>query len=328
MIVLKIESIGKNMNSQERLLTIFLRLQAGKRLSKANLSEEFGVDPKSIQRDISKLKRILEEQSFSNSEIAFNTSDNTYRLIGKTTFNRKDILVISKILLENRALNKSELNSLLEGLLALLSIEEKKEVEAIISSERLNYKSLTNDRDRIDIIWKLSEAIRREQMLDIRYKAPSKDAKSHNIFPVSLYYDAHYFYLVAYNLKHADNTTFRVDRIESLSESHVKKPKISYGRKYRDGDVRNQKVDAFEGEKIKVELLYTGNPEIVFDQFPNHEILPSDKGEVIVRIETQNTPGLKRWILGQMTEITVLSPHSLIEEIKELLEKTLKNYKK
>ena len=156
MIVLILESVGKNMNSQERLLTIFLRLQAGKRLSKAKLSEEFGVVPKSIQRDISRLKRILGEQIFLNSEIAFDTSDNTYRLIGKTTFNKKDILVISKILLENRALNQSELNSLLEGLLALLSIEEKKEVEAIISSERLNYKSLTNNRDRIYTFWKLS----------------------------------------------------------------------------------------------------------------------------------------------------------------------------
>ena len=125
MIVLILESVGKNMNSQERILTIFLRLQAGKRLSKAKLSEEFGVDPKSIQRDISRLKKILGELTFSNSEIAFDTSDNTYRLIGKTTFNKKDILVISKILLENRALNQSELNSLLEGLLALLSIEEK-----------------------------------------------------------------------------------------------------------------------------------------------------------------------------------------------------------
>lgn len=50
------------MNSQERLLTIFLRLQAGERLSKARLSTEFGVDPKSIQRDISRLKGTLEEK--------------------------------------------------------------------------------------------------------------------------------------------------------------------------------------------------------------------------------------------------------------------------
>ena len=316
------------MNSQERLLTIFLRLQAGERLSKARLSTEFGVDPKSIQRDISRLKGILAENHNLGLEIIFDTSDNTYRLIGKTIFNKKDILVISKILLENRALNKSELYSLLEDLLALLSIEEKKEVEAIISSERLRYKSLTNDRDRIDTIWNLSEAIRKERMLEIEYKAPLKDAKSHIIFPVSLYYDAHYFYLVAYHLKHGKHTTFRVDRIENLSESHVKKPEIPHRFKYRDGEVRNQKVDAFEGEKINVKLRYTGIPEIVFDQFPNHEIISCDKGDMIVRIETQDTPGLKRWILGQEDEITVLYPQSLADSIQNSLEKMLKNYKK
>ena len=313
---------------KERILTIFLRLHAGKRLSKAQLKEEFGVDPKSIQRDIAFLREILEENSHLGLEIVFDSLDNTYRLIGKTIFNKKDILVISKILLENRALNKSELYSLLEGLLALLSIKEKKEVEAIIRSERFNYKSLTNDKNRIDTIWNLSEAIRRERMLEIEYKAPLKDAKSHIIFPVSLYYDAHYFYLVAYHLKHENYTTFRVDRIESLSESHVKKPGISYGRKYRDGDVRNQKVDAFEGRKIKVGLRYTGIPEIVLDQFPNHEILSEEKGNMIIQIETQDTPGLKRWILGQEDEITVLYPQSLADSIQNSLEKILKNYKK
>ena len=316
------------MKPQERLLTIFFRLQAGERLSKAQLSDEYGIDYRTAQRYISTLKSFLQDQLISNLEIVFDTKDNTYRLMGKTTFNKKDILVISKILLENRALNKSELNSLLEGLLALLSIEEKKEVNAIISSERLNYQSLTNDKDRIDTIWFLSEAIRREQTLEIEYRAPLKDVKNHIIFPVSLYYDAHYFYLVAYHLKHENYTTFRVDRMESLSESYVKKPEISYGRKYRDGDVRNQKVDAFEGRKIKVKLRYTGIPEIVFDQFPNHEIISCDKGDMIVQIETQDTPGLKRWILGQEDEITVLYPQSLADSIQNSLEKMLNNYKK
>ena len=113
-------------NSQERLLTIFLRLQAGKKLIKTRLSKEIVVDPKSIQRDISRLKGILEENPHLGLEIVFDSLDNIYRLIGKTTFNNKDILGISKILLENRSLNKSELNSLLEDPLALLSIEEKK----------------------------------------------------------------------------------------------------------------------------------------------------------------------------------------------------------
>ncbi|CAM1666910.1 helix-turn-helix transcriptional regulator [Streptococcus mitis] len=316
------------MKPQERLLTIFLRLQAGERLSKAQLSDEYGIDNRTAQRYMSTLKSFLQDRRISNTEIKFDTSDNTYRLIAKTTFNKKDILVISKILLENHALNKSELNSLLEDLLSLLSREEKKEIEAIIGSERFNYKSLTNDKDRIDTIWILSEAIRRERTLEIKYKAPLKDVKSHIIFPVSLYYDAHYFYLVAYHLKHEKYTTFRVDRIESLSKSHIKKPQISYGHKYRDGDVRNQKVDAFEGTKIDVTLIYKGNAEIVLDQFPEREILSENHDEIKVKIKTQNTPGLKRWILGQGEAVTLLDPPELIEEIQESLEKTLKIYKK
>ncbi|HIH3902675.1 TPA: helix-turn-helix transcriptional regulator, partial [Streptococcus pneumoniae] len=304
------------------------RLQAGERLSKAQLSDEYEIDYRTVQRYMSTLKNFLQEQRISNTEIKFDTSDNTYRLIAKTTFNKKDILVISKILLENRALNKSELYSLLEDLLSLLSSEEQKEIDAIIGSERFNYKSLTNDKDRIDTIWILSEAIRREQMLEIEYKAPLKDIKSHIIFPVSLYYDAHYFYLVAYHLKHENYTTYRVDRMESLSESHVKKPEISYGRKYRDGEVRNQKVDAFEGRKIDVTLIYKGNTEIVLDQFPEREILSENHDEIKVKIKTQDTPGLKRWILGQGDAVTLLSPSKLIEEIQESLENTLRNYKK
>lgn len=316
------------MKPQERLLTIFFRLQAGERLSKAQLSKKFGIDNRTVQRDMSILKNFLQDQHISNTEIKFDGTDNTYRLIAKTTFNKKDILVISKILLENHALNKSELNSLLKDLLSLLSSEEQKEIEAIIGSERFNYKSLTNDKDRIDTIWILSEAIRREQMLEIEYKAPLKDVKSHIIFPVSLYYDAHYFYLVAYHLKHEKYTTYRVDRIETFSKSQKKKPLISHKDKYKDGEVRNRKVDAFAGKKIDVTLIYKGNSEIVLDQFPEREILSENYDEIKVKITSQNTPGLKRWILGQGEAVTLLDPPELIEEIQESLEKTLKNYKK
>ena len=39
------------MNGQERLLRIFLRLQAGAHLSKCQLADEFEISEKMIQRD-------------------------------------------------------------------------------------------------------------------------------------------------------------------------------------------------------------------------------------------------------------------------------------
>ena len=111
------------------------------------------------------------------------------------------------------------MNSLLESLLSLLSSGEMREVKSIIENEHFNYKSLTNEKDRIETVWFISEAIRSKQMLEIDYTSPLKEKKTHIIFPVSLYYDAHYFYLVAYYTKHEDYAIFRTDSIDRLKIS-------------------------------------------------------------------------------------------------------------
>lgn len=52
------------MKPQERLLTIFLRLQAGQRLSKAQLSKEFEIDNRTAQRYISTLKNFFARSTY------------------------------------------------------------------------------------------------------------------------------------------------------------------------------------------------------------------------------------------------------------------------
>ena len=41
---------------------------------------------------------------------------------------------------------------------------------------------------------------------------------------------------------------------------------------------------------------------------------------------SQDTPGLKRWLLSQAESLTVLSPQSLIDDVKTLIEKMQGNY--
>jgi len=93
---------------------------------------------------------------------------------------------ISKILLENRSLNKEENKALLDSLLALISKDEQKEVSSIIASELLNYAPLSDTQNRIDKVWEWSELIRKELVLDIDYQSPYNTKKRHTIFPVSL----------------------------------------------------------------------------------------------------------------------------------------------
>ena len=314
------------MNDQERLLTIFLRLQSGAHLSKAQLADEFGVSEKTIQRDFSLLSGFLDTQPMVAAELAYDAKHHTRYLKGKSLFNKKDILVISKILLENRSLNKEENKSLLDSLLALISKDEQSEVSSIIASELLNYAPLSDTQNRIDKVWEWSEMIRKELVLDIDYQSPYNTEKRHTIFPVSLYYDTHYFYIVAYNLLFDSYMTLKLDRILSWKESKKEKPSLSYGRKFRDGEIRNKRVDPFIGKELNIRVLFVNDPAIVVDQFPLATIIEKTSNGNIIEFVSQDTPGLKRWLLSQSDALTVLSPQSLIDDVKTLIKRMQENY--
>ncbi|HEL1583076.1 TPA: WYL domain-containing protein [Streptococcus suis] len=315
------------MGGAERLLTIFLRLQAGEYLTKAELAEEYEVSEKTIQRDFSFLDSFVESQPFFIGELEYMHSTYKRNLKKKSRFNKKEILVISKILLENRALNKEENDALLDGLLSLLSKNDQKEIERIIASEKLNYAPLTDQQHRIDKVWIFSEYIRKEQMVEFNYLSPyRKVEKKHNALVVALYYDDHYFYLKAYDIENQDYRDFRLDRVITWKDSTVEKPRIEYRDLYKDGEHRNFKVDAFSGKSITFKIRYTNDPNIILDRFPKAKVIKSDEDSCEISIESQNTLGLKRYIISQLDGLTVLSPQSFADDIKETLEKMLNNY--
>ena len=159
------------MNDQERLLNdSFYAYEFGTQLGKKQLAQEFEVSEKTIQRDFSLLRDILSSHTSYSGDFLYNRKTNKYCLASKSVFNKKDILVISKILLENRALNRPEIDSLLKNLLVLVPRDDQKEIEQIIGSEKLNYAPLTDQQNRIEKIWNLSESILHEQVLDIVYQ--------------------------------------------------------------------------------------------------------------------------------------------------------------
>lgn len=211
--------------------------------------------------------------------------------------------------------------------MTLVSTENQKEIERIIASEKLNYAPLTDTQDRIDKVWIFSEFIRQKKMIEFDYTSPyRKGTKKHTALFDALYYDNHYFYLKGFDIEKQMYLDFRLDRVISWRNSDVKKPRIAYRDVYKDGEHRNLKVDAFSGERIRFTVFYTQDPNILLDKFPRAEITKTYKNGCEIEIESQNTLGLKLYIISQLDGLKVLSPPSLIEEIKDILEKMQKNY--
>lgn len=120
--------------------------------------------------------------------------------------------------------------------------------------------------------------------------------------------------------------TLKLDRILGWKESKKEKPSLSYGRKFRDGEIRNKRVDSFIGKELNIRILFVNDPTIIVDQFPTEKITEKTSTGNIIEFVSQDTPGLKRWLLSQAESLTVLSPQSLIDDVKTLIEKMQGNY--
>ena len=102
-----------------RILSIYERLVKGKVLNKEQLALEFGVNNKSIQRDIEQIKFYLANQpEYASLELKYSRKYRGYQLLGSENQNlkREGLLAMVKILLASRAFNEKEMNYLKERL--------------------------------------------------------------------------------------------------------------------------------------------------------------------------------------------------------------------
>ena len=89
----------------------------GKMISKAEESLKFGVDERSIQRDIDDIRAFLNTRAVEDvadqRKIAYNRVKKGYEMTGceGSMMSNSEILAVSKILLESRAFTKEEIET-------------------------------------------------------------------------------------------------------------------------------------------------------------------------------------------------------------------------
>ena len=104
--------------SQERTLTIFLRLFAGQTLSKQALTDEFQISPKAIQRDLMHIKAAIADTNLAKELTIPDQPKGTYVLhqTHPTKLNDKQIMAMCQVLLASRSLSKPEMTDLIAQL--------------------------------------------------------------------------------------------------------------------------------------------------------------------------------------------------------------------
>lgn len=332
----------KSKNS--RILDMYERLCAGKVLNKAEEARRFGIDERSVQRDIEDIRTFLDERRISdpgdNRQVCYDRKKKGYVLTGNPSplMTNSEILAVSKILLESRAFSKQEMWDILDKLVSgCVPQRNMKLVSDLLANEKYHYVELSNPANIQDKLWDMGNAIQQKTLLQISYTRQGEASAPVDriVEPVSILFSEYYFYLNAYIVeklgedryahKYDYPAIFRIDRIASYCSLN-QKFSLPYANRFQEGEFRKRIQFMYAGQLEKVRFQYAGRSvEAVLDRLPTAKILSQNEQCYILEAEVYGE-GILMWFLSQGDRIEVLEPAGMREKMKQMLLDMLGKY--
>ena len=336
--------MGEKNSKNFRTLDMYVRLCEGKSIDEEEEAVKFGVSKRSIQRDIEDIRAFLAEcavmHSSNECKVEYNSDMKKHIMVGNKSslMSNSEVLAVSKILLESRAFTKKEIDTILKKLVAGCVPQDNEElVKKLILNEQYHYVELHHKSYFQDRLWEIGLAIQKHKYLEITYQkqGENKEFRKHIVQPVAIMFSEYYFYLNAYVTKqdekgkyirkHEYPVIFRIDRISECKETG-ETFHIEYANRFEEGEFRKRIQFMYAGELMKLQLKYTGSSvEAILDRLPTAKIVSEMEGEYIIEAEVYGK-GIVMWLLSQGSNMEVLKPESLRQEMKETLLKMLEKY--
>ena len=311
-----------------RVLQIYTKLTEGYVVNKAEEALRYGVNERSIQRDIEHIRIFLEEDTvrsgISNS-IIYDRFEKGYKLetIYKMRLQNSEVLALCKILLDSRAFTKDEMVDMLDKLITCCVPESnQKMVKSLIKNEEFHYIEPNHKTVFIDKMWDIGKAINNHQYIEITYKGiQGKHGHIRKIKPVAIMFSDYYFYLAAFiddeetkknfNLiNDANPTIYRIDRLKDykILEEKFSSP---YVNRFEEGEFKKRVQFMFAGKLRRVHFEYRGySVEAVLDRLPTAEIkrkkFDDDLGRDVYEITAEvYGDGIDMWFRSQGENVRV-----------------------
>ena len=306
-----------------RVLGIYTKLMNGYLINKAEEAQNYGVNERSIQRDIEDIRQYLESDNHTNgftNSVLYDRAQKGYRLeqIYHASLTNAEVLAVYKILLDSRSLTRAEMTAILDKLIeCCVPKANQKLVADLIRNEEFHYVEPRHKTVFIDKMWTLGQAIRDCQYIQIDYER----TKDHSIVtrklkPVAILFSEYYFYLTAFIddpkvqqdfevLNDSFPTIYRVDRIKKLTvlDEHFH---IPYSSRFEEGEFRKLVQFMYGGKLQTVKFKYSG-PDIdaVLDRLPTAKVLDEDNGVYTVSAEVFGK-GIDMWLRSQGSYVQLL----------------------
>ena len=302
-----------------RLLYLYQDFIKGAGIQKKTAADRFGVNERSLQRDIEDLRCFFANQT-PPGEIIYDARQKVYRLIERDTahLSNSEVLAVCKILLESRSMRRDEMIPILDKLVGCcVPAEQRRAVVDLLANEKHLYIEPHHGKRLLDGLWELGEAIQKHLVTEITYeKLKGSETVQRTIEPVGLMFSEYYFYLVAFirdidrktEFENPDDlfpTIYRVDRIHSfrVTNEHFQVP---YLERFQEGEFRKRVQFMYGGKLQKIRFKYTGpSIEAVLDRLPTAEIEEKTEDSWIVKAEVFGK-GIEMWLRSQGEYVKIM----------------------
>ena len=307
----------------ERILGIYTKLLSGNIVNKLKEAQEYGVNERTIQRDIEDIRCYMEteaERTGCINSVVYDRIKKGYRLeqIYKMKLTNSEVLAVCKILLDSRAFTKKEMTDMLDKLVACcVPKENQKMVTDLISNEEFHYVEPRHRTQFIDTMWDIGQAIRESRYIEIQYfRIKDKSIVTRKVKPAAIMFSEYYFYLTAFIddeevrkdfdvINDAFPTIYRIDRIRKLKVLD-ERFHIPYGSRFEEGEFRKRVQFMYGGKLQKVKFKYSGNDvDSVLDRLPTAEIVGEDDGIYTISAEVFGK-GIDMWLRSQGNKVKVV----------------------
>ena len=155
--------------------------------------------------------------------------------------------------------------------------------------------------------------------------------------PVGIIFSEYYFYLIAYmeelkpnalDYNHVKDDHLRIFRIDRFNDYKVinRNFYVPYSNRFEEGEFRKRIQFMYLGELLRVKFEFYGpRIEPVLDRLPTATIIEQDFNKFVVEAEVYGR-GIDMWLRSQGSTVKVLSPSSLVDEMKKEAQRVLELY--
>ena len=298
------------------------------------LESECGItaDRRSIYRDIAALRNVFGMDIEGGQ-------GGRYRLVSHQ-FQIDDLKILAECVRAAKFVSESKSNEIISSLESLCSTYEADELSAevfLVGRVKTTQKGTLNILSTINTAMakrvdgkphepkKISFKYLHNTIDDIHSSVDSRKGTLRTVSPYRLILNDGFYYLLAYDDKHKEIRTFRVDRMREVKEIDIPREGAEEYAKIDMKRYTQRVFGMFGGAKCRVVLRFTNDLiDAVCDRFGKTGDIfyrVDDDKHFTVNVEVETSPQFYGWLCSFGNKVKIIGPEFVREQFREYLDK-------